>query len=77
MQTQCPKLPPEVISFKRANTPSLAAYRVSATAIQLCNWGLRAAVDHGSDGRDCVPPDTSVDNEENITSRAKQSFLLV
>lgn len=58
--------PPEVIILKRANTPSLAGYRVSVTAIQLRDWSAKAAVDHRDRRVLMVPPDTFVDDEVNI-----------
>lgn len=60
--------PPEVIVLKRANTPSLAGYWVSVTAIQLCDWSAKAPVDHRDRRVRMVPPDTFVDDQVNITA---------
>lgn len=46
--------------------PSLAGYRVSVTAIQLCDWSAKAAVDHRDRRVRMVPPDTSVDDQVNV-----------
>lgn len=46
--------------------PNSAAYRVSVTAMQLCGWSSKAAVDHRDRWAWLEPPDTFVDDKVSI-----------